>query len=374
MPPKKTIRLDDDDPYLVVAADKGTATFSDIANKVSLQYGHWLGDAFASGGSQGYDHKKMGITAKGGWESVKRHFREMGINIQSEDFTAIGVGDMAGDVFGNGMLLSKHIKLQGAFNHIHIFIDPNPDSAKSWNERMRLFNTPGTTWADYDPELLSKGGAVYSRSAKALDLSPQIKKCFSINKNSVPPDELIGSMLRANADLLWFGGIGTYVKASFESHIDVGDRANDGVRINGTELNCKVIGEGANLGCTQLGRIEYAMNGGRLNTDSIDNSAGVDSSDHEVNIKILVDGIVAKGRLTEKSRNKLLARMTDEVAQLDLGHADIYKEKILGLDVAMRQADRVDCRRARLERWSLAARNDERSGARSRAALGLEAA
>ena len=288
MPPAKTVRLDDDDPYLVVAADKGTATFSDIANSVSLEYGHWLGDAFASGGSQGYDHKKMAITARGGWESVKRHFREIGVDIQSEDFTAIGVGDMAGDVFGNGMLLSKHTKLQGAFNHMHIFVDPNPDPLESWKERRRLFRTPGSTRADYDPKRLSAGGSVFSRSAKALDISPEIKKCFSMNKNSVTPNELIGGLLRANADLLWFGGIGTYVKASSEGHLDVGDRANDGIRVNGADLKCKVIGEGANLGCTQLGRIEYAMKGGCLNTDSIDNSAGVDSSDHEVNIKVLV--------------------------------------------------------------------------------------
>ena len=320
VPPKRTVRLDDDDPYLVVAADKGTATFSDIANSVSLKYGHWLGDAFASGGSQGYDHKKMGITARGAWESVRRHFREAGIDIQSENFTVVGIGDMAGDVFGNGMLLSKHIKLQGAFNHMHIFVDPNPDPAKSWSERRRLFNTPGITWADYDPKRLSKGGAVYSRSAKTLDLSPESRKCFGITKKSMTPNELISCLLRADADLLWFGGIGTYVKGSSESHLDVGDRSNDGIRIDGSELNCKVIGEGANLGCTQLGRIEYALNGGRLNTDSIDNSAGVDSSDHEVNIKILVDGVLAKGGLTQKSRNALLARMTDEVAQLVLTH------------------------------------------------------
>ena len=320
LPPAKTVRLDDDDPYLVVAADKGTATFSDIANSVSLEYGHWLGDAFASGGSQGYDHKKMAITARGGWESVRRHFREIGVDIQLEDFTAIGVGDMAGDVFGNGMLLSKHTKLQGAFNHMHIFVDPNPDPVESWKERRRLFRKPGSTWADYDPKRLSAGGSVFSRGAKALDISSEIKKCFSINKNSVTPNELIGSLLRANADLLWFGGIGTYVKASSETHLDVGDRTNDGIRVNGADLKCKVIGEGANLGCTQLGRIEYAMKGGRLNTDSIDNSAGVDSSDHEVNIKVLVDGIVAKGQLTDKLRNTLLARMTDEVAELVLAH------------------------------------------------------
>ncbi len=320
VPPKKVVRLDDDDPYLVVAADKGTATFSDIANGVSIEYGHWLGDAFASGGSQGYDHKKMGITARGGWESVKRHFREMGTDIQSEDFTVVGVGDMGGDVFGNGMLLSKHIQLLGAFNHLHIFIDPDPDPAKSWKERKRLFDNPGLSWADYDNKVLSKGAAVYERSAKSLDLSPEARACFGITKKSVTPDELMGHLLRASVDLMWFGGIGTYIKASTESHLDAGDRANDAIRVDGEELNCKVIGEGANLGTTQLGRIEFAQHGGRLNTDSIDNSAGVDSSDHEVNIKILVDSVLQAGGLNTKSRNALLASMTDEVGKLVLVH------------------------------------------------------
>ena len=318
--PKNVVRRDADDPYLVVAADKGTATFSDIANGVSIEYGHWLGDAFASGGSQGYDHKKMGITARGGWESVKRHFREMGTDIQNEDFTVVGVGDMGGDVFGNGMLLSKHIKLQGAFNHLHIFVDPDPDPAKSWIERKRLFDNPGLSWADYDNKVMSKGAAVYSRSAKSLDLSPEVREVFGISKKSVTPDELMGHLLRAECDLLWFGGIGTYVKATAESHLDAGDRANDSIRINGNELRCKVIGEGANLGTTQRGRVEFAENGGRLNTDSIDNSAGVDSSDHEVNIKILVDSVMAAGGLSEKARNALLAKMTDEVAELVLAH------------------------------------------------------
>ena len=320
VPPKSVVRLDDDDPYLVVAADKGTATFSDIANGVSEDYGHWLGDAFASGGSQGYDHKGMGITARGGWESVKRHFREMGTDIQNEDFTVVGIGDMAGDVFGNGMLLSKHIKLLGAFNHMHIFVDPNPDPAKSWVERKRLFDTPRTSWADYDKKILSKGAAIYERSAKSLSLSPEIRECFGIAKKAVTPDELMRHLLRAEIDLLWFGGIGTYIKATTESHLDAGDRANDGIRINGNELNCKVIGEGANLGTTQRGRVEFAINGGRLNTDAIDNSAGVDSSDHEVNIKILVDAVMAAGGLDQKRRNALLARMTDEVASLVLVH------------------------------------------------------
>ena len=320
VPPKRVVRRDGDDPYLVVAADKGTATFSDIANSVSIEYGHWLGDAFASGGSQGYDHKKMGITARGAWESVKRHFREMGTDIQKQDFTVAGVGDMAGDVFGNGMLLSKHIKLIAAFNHMHIFVDPDPDPAPSFAERKRLFKMPRSSWADYDAEVMSKGAAIYERSAKSLRLSPEIRERFEIAKVDVTPNELIGHILRAQVDLMWFGGIGTYIKASAESHVDVGDRANDAIRVDGNELRCRVIGEGANLGATQRGRIEYALNGGRLNTDSIDNSAGVDSSDHEVNIKILIDSVVASGGLTEKQRNALLASMTDEVGKRVLVH------------------------------------------------------
>lgn len=317
---KNVVRRDTDDPYLVVAADKGTATFSDIANSVSIKYGHWLGDAFASGGSQGYDHKKMGITARGGWESVKRHFREMGIDTQNEDFTCIGVGDMSGDVFGNGMLLSKHIKLQAAFNHLHIFVDPDPDPASTWKERKRLFDMGRSSWSDYNTKLMSKGGAIFERSAKALKLSKEIKATFGIEKDSVTPNELLRAILKHNADLLWFGGIGTYIKAEHESSADVGDRANDAIRVNGSEVRAKVIGEGANLGATQLGRIEFAESGGRLNTDSIDNSAGVDSSDHEVNIKILLGQVTDGGRLSEAQRNKLLAKMTDEVAALVLRH------------------------------------------------------
>ncbi len=320
VPPKSVYRWDDDDPYLVVAADKGTATFSDIANGVSLEYGHWLGDAFASGGSQGYDHKGMGITAKGAWESVKRHFREMGTDIQNEDFTVVGVGDMSGDVFGNGMMLSKHIKLVGAFNHMHIFIDPNPDPAKSHAERVRMFNLGRSSWTDYDAKTISKGGGIFERSAKSIKLSPEARACFGLTKDQVSPNELIQAMLKAPIDLLWFGGIGTYIKAATESSADVGDRANDAIRINGHDVAAKVVGEGANLGCTQRGRIEYAMKGGRLNTDSIDNSAGVDCSDHEVNIKILLGAVVAKGGLTEARRNKLLAKMTDEVGELVLRH------------------------------------------------------
>jgi len=318
VPPKNVVRGDPDDPYLVVAADKGTATFSDIANGVSLAYGHWLGDAFASGGSQGYDHKKMGITARGAWESVKRHFREMGKNIQKEDFTVAGVGDMSGDVFGNGMLLSPHIKLLGAFNHMHIFVDPDPDPAKSLEERQRLFNLPRSAWSDFDKSVMSKGAAIYERSAKSLTLTPEIKERFGIAKDKVTPNELMQTLLKSEVDLLWFGGIGTYVKAETESNADAGDRANDAIRINGGDIRAKVMGEGANLGATQLGRIEYALNGGRLNTDSIDNSAGVNCSDHEVNIKILIDSVVAKGGLNQKQRNKLLAEMTEEVGGLVL--------------------------------------------------------
>ncbi|MCH7833325.1 MAG: NAD-glutamate dehydrogenase, partial [Proteobacteria bacterium] len=283
-------------------------------------YGHWLGDAFASGGSQGYDHKKMGITAKGAWESVKRHFREIGTDIQNEDFTVVGVGDMSGDVFGNGMLLSKHIKLIGAFNHLHIFVDPDPDPAKSLAERQRLFRLPRSAWTDYDKKLISHGGAIYERSAKSLRLSPEARALFEVPKDQITPNELLSYMLKAQVDLMWFGGIGTYIKASSESDLDVGDRANDTIRVNGAEIRCKVLGEGANLGATQLGRIEYALRGGRLNTDSIDNSAGVDCSDHEVNIKILIDSVVAKGRLSAAQRNKLLASMTNEVGSLVLRH------------------------------------------------------
>jgi glutamate dehydrogenase len=316
--PKNVVRRDENDPYLVVAADKGTATFSDIANSVSIDYGFWLGDAYASGGSIGYDHKKMGITARGAWESVKRHFREIGKDIQNETFSVVGVGDMSGDVFGNGMLLSKQIQLLAAFNHMHIFIDPNPDPAKSFAERKRMFNLARSSWTDYNATLISKGGGIFDRSAKSINLSPQIRERFGFTKSSVTPNELIKMLLTAEVELLWFGGIGSYIKASSESHGDAGDRANDAVRINAKELKCQVIGEGANLGATQLGRIEYALAGGRLNTDSIDNSAGVDCSDHEVNIKILVDAVVAKGRLTGPQRNKLLEKMTDEVGLLVL--------------------------------------------------------
>ncbi|KZX58779.1 NAD-glutamate dehydrogenase [Halioglobus sp. HI00S01] len=316
--PPHVVAKDEDDPYLVVAADKGTATFSDIANQISADYDFWLGDAFASGGSVGYDHKKMGITARGAWVSVQRHFREMGVDVQSTDFTVVGVGDMAGDVFGNGMLLSEHIKLVAAFNHMHIFIDPNPDPASSYAERKRLFGQPRSAWSDYDTTLISEGGGVFLRSAKSIAISAQMRELFDISDKQLTPNELIGYLLRAPVDLLWNGGIGTYVKASSEAHVDVGDKANDGVRVNGDELRCRVVGEGGNLGMTQLGRVEYGLSGGRSNTDFIDNAGGVDCSDHEVNIKILLNAVVARGDLTEKQRNALLEKMTDDVADLVL--------------------------------------------------------
>ncbi|MEK7736810.1 MAG: NAD-glutamate dehydrogenase domain-containing protein, partial [Pseudomonadota bacterium] len=320
--PADVVRRDGDDPYLVVAADKGTATFSDIANGISLERGFWLGDAFASGGSQGYDHKKMGITARGAWESVKRHFHEMGRDVQSQDFIVVGVGDMSGDVFGNGMLLSRHIKLVAAFDHRHIFLDPAPDVATSFKERERLFNLPRSSWDDYDKSLISKGGGVHARSVKAIAITPEVKIALGIDADTLTPVELMRAILQAPVDLFYNGGIGTYIKASSQSNAEVGDRATDALRINGKQLRCKAVVEGGNLGCTQLGRIEYALGGGRINTDAIDNSAGVDCSDHEVNIKILLGIVEADGELTEKQRNQLLAEMTDEVAALVL--ADNY--------------------------------------------------
>ena len=317
-PPKQLVRLDGDDPYLVVAADKGTATFSDIANEISHQYHHWLGDAFASGGSQGYDHKAMGITARGAWVAVQRHFRELGLDTQTDDFTVVGIGDMAGDVFGNGMLLSEHICLVAAFNHKHIFIDPNPEAAASFKERQRLFNTPGSSWADYEAGLISEGGGVFSREAKAIKITPAMRERFAIDAKSLTPNDLISLLLKAPVDLLWNGGIGTYVKASDESHTRVGDKANDCLRVDGRDLRCRVVGEGGNLGMTQRGRVEYALNGGACNTDFIDNAAGVDCSDHEVNIKILLNALMESGDLTEKQRNARLASMTDQVAELVL--------------------------------------------------------
>ena len=328
VPPDKVVRHDGDDPYLVVAADKGTATFSDIANEVAVSYGFWLGDAFASGGSVGYDHKAMGITAKGAWESVKYHFRGLGRDIQREDFTVVGIGDMSGDVFGNGMLLSEHIKLVAAFDHRHVFLDPNPDPASSFAERKRLFALQRSSWADYDTKLISKGGGVFPRTAKSIRLTPQIREALGIEGNvaAMTPYDLIHACLLAPVDLLWNGGIGTYVKSSTENNADVGDKANDALRADANELRCKVIGEGGNLGLTQLGRIEYARNGGLVNTDFIDNSAGVDTSDHEVNIKILLDQVVRDGELTGKQRNQLLYDMTDEVAALVL--PDNYQQNV----------------------------------------------
>ena len=317
-PPSGVVRHDGDDPYLVVAADKGTATFSDVANALAHEYGFWLGDAFASGGSHGYDHKGMAITARGGWESVRRHFRELGIDTQTTDFTVIGIGDMSGDVFGNAMLLSRHIRLVGAFNHLHVFIDPDPDPEAAFAERERLFALPRSTWDDFDRSVLSAGGGVYPRSAKSIPLGPEARRALGIEAGSLTPNELIAAMLKAPVDLLWNGGIGTYVKAKRESHAEAGDRANDVVRVNGDELRCRIVGEGGNLGLTQLGRIEFAAGGGRVNTDAIDNSGGVDCSDHEVNIKILLNEVVAAGDLTGKQRNRLLSEMGGEVAALVL--------------------------------------------------------
>src|SRR5215208_3086317 len=318
VPPDDVVRYDEDDPYLVVAADKGTATFSDIANGISEEYGFWLGDAFASGGANGYDHKAMGITAKGAWESVKRHFPELGMDIQNEDFTVAGIGDMSGDVFGNGMLLSRHIKLVGAFNHLHIFLDPDPDPETSFEERERLFGLPRSSWSDYDESKISEGGGIFARNAKSIPLSPQARELLSVEEETLTPNEVIRALVKAPVDLLFNGGIGTYVKASDESNAEVGDRTNDAVRVDGAELCCRVVGEGGNLGFTQRGRVEYALKGGRIYMDAIDNSAGVDTSDHEVNIKILLDQIVKSGDMTEKQRNELIYGMTDEVERLVL--------------------------------------------------------
>ena len=338
--PDRVVQRDVPDPYLVVAADKGTATFSDIANGIAQVRGFWLDDAFASGGSAGYDHKKMGITARGAWESVKRHFREMGHDIQTQEFSVVGVGDMSGDVFGNGMLLSEYIRLIGAFNHLHVFIDPDPDAKKSLAERKRLFELPRSSWADYDTKLISKGGAVIERRAKSVDITPEMKKLFGIKAGKLTPAELIQAMLGAKVDLLWFGGIGTYVKASGETNLDAGDRANDMLRIDAAALRCKVIGEGANLGMTQRARIEYALGGGQLNTDAIDNSAGVDTSDHEVNIKILMGDLMARNKITRTQRDKLQEEMTEEVAALVL--RDNYQQTQSLTDTHYQGIERMD--------------------------------
>ncbi|MBC7301723.1 MAG: NAD-glutamate dehydrogenase [Nocardia sp.] len=320
LPPDRVVRRDSDDTYLVVAADKGTASFSDIANDVALRYGFWLGDAFASGGSAGYDHKAMGITARGAWEAVKRHFREMDIDTQTQEFTVVGIGDMSGDVFGNGMLLSPHIRLVAAFDHRHIFLDPNPDAASSFAERERLFALPRSSWADYDRSLISEGGGVFERTVKSVPISPQARIALGLpdSVQALSPPELVRAILLAPVQLLWNGGIGTYVKSSAESNAEVGDKSNDAVRVDGDQLRVKVVGEGGNLGATALGRIEFCRNGGKMNTDALDNSAGVDCSDHEVNIKVLLDGVVSAGGLAPADRNPLLASMTDEVSRMVL--------------------------------------------------------
>ena len=335
MPPPDTVRYDDDDTYLVVAADKGTATFSDIANGIAADYGFWLGDAFASGGSVGYDHKVMAITARGTWESVRRHGAALGRDVGRDELTVVGIGDMSGDVFGNGMLRSPHMKLVAAFDHRHVFIDPNPDPAVSFAERQRLFNMPRSSWADYDSTLISEGGGVYPRTLKTIELSDVARKRLDTDRTSFAPNELLSVILRAPVDLLWNGGIGTYVKATSETHAEVGDRANDSLRVNGVELRCKMVGEGGNLGFTQRGRVEYALAGGLINTDAIDNSAGVDCSDHEVNIKVLLGAAMAKSGLGFDQRNVLLAEMTDEVGEMVL---DDNRAQTLALTIARRQA------------------------------------
>ena len=344
VPPPDVVRHDGDDPYLVVAADKGTATFSDRANRIAVSRGFWLGDAFASGGSAGYDHKGMGITARGAWESVKRHFFERGTDCQTTDFTCVGVGDMAGDVFGNGMLLSRHTRLVAAFNHQHIFLDPNPDAASSFAERERLFALPRSTWRDYDTSLISEGGGVHERSAKSIEITPQVRDALGLDEGVIrlTPNEVLTAILTAPVDLFWNGGIGTYVKATSETHAEVGDKANDAVRVNGNQVRAAISGEGGNLGWTQRGRVEYALAGGRVNTDFIDNSAGVDTSDHEVNIKILLAPEVASGRLTLPERDELLASMTDEVADLVLAHnidQNLALADAMGRTVAMAGAN-----------------------------------
>ncbi|HEU4517187.1 MAG TPA: NAD-glutamate dehydrogenase domain-containing protein, partial [Steroidobacteraceae bacterium] len=329
--PDRVVRHDGDDAYLVVAADKGTARFSDVANAISEEYGFWLGDAFASGGSAGYDHKDMGITARGGWESVRRHFREIGRDIQSQHFTVAGIGDMSGDVFGNGMLLSKHIRLLAAFDHRHIFIDPSPDAAASFAERRRIYALPRSSWEDYDARLISKGGGVHSRQQKSVPLSPEARALLGIDAHSASPSDVIRAILKLPVDLLWNGGIGTYVKSTNETHAEIGDRANDAVRVDGAQLRCRVVGEGGNLGLSQRGRVEYALAGGRINTDFIDNSAGVNCSDVEVNLKILLNPLMAAGKLRRSSRNRLLESMTDEVAGLVLRNNYLQCLAISGL-------------------------------------------
>ncbi|MCX6421828.1 MAG: NAD-glutamate dehydrogenase [Actinobacteria bacterium] len=379
VPPADVLRHDGDDPYLVVAADKGTATFSDLANSIAAEYGFWLGDAFASGGSHGYDHKRMGITARGAWESVKRHFREMEVNTQTQDFTVVGIGDMSGDVFGNGMLLSPHIRLVAAFDHRDIFIDPKPDPIASIAERQRLFELPRSTWQDYGSTVISEGGGVYSRSAKSIDLSVEARQILGIeHSDPMVPTDVIRAILAAPVDLLWNGGVGTYVRSRLESDADVGDKSNDSIRICGHELRCRVVAEGGNLGFTQLGRIEAARAGVRLNTDAIDNSAGVDTSDHEVNLKILLDGEVRAGRLDQEERNVLLQLMTADVAELvlddnyrqnlTLGNARAQAPGLLAVHQRfIRQLEREQVLNRRLERLP----DDEQIAALRAGGLGL---
>ncbi|MBV9815650.1 MAG: NAD-glutamate dehydrogenase, partial [Alphaproteobacteria bacterium] len=378
VPPPNVVRHDTDDPYLVVAADKGTATFSDFANAISEEYGFWLGDAFASGGSAGYDHKEMGITARGAWELVKRHFRELGRNIESSEITVIGVGDMSGDVFGNGMLMSRHLRLLGAFDHRHVFVDPDPDPERSFAERLRLFRQPRSSWADYDHALISAGGGVFERGAKSIPISPEMKSIFQIEAEHLTPTELIRRMLTAPVDLLWFGGIGTYVKAPGETHPEVSDRANDALRVNGDEVRAKVVGEGANLAVTQRGRVAFALAGGRIDTDAIDNSAGVDTSDHEVNIKILLDQAIASGTLAAGERQPLLAEMSGEVASLVLRDNYLQGEALsaaeargpLSLDRQLRMIRDLE-RAGSLDRAIEFLPDDEALAARSAQGLGL---
>ncbi len=378
VPPPQVVRHDGDDPYLVVAADKGTATFSDFANAISEEYGFWLGDAFASGGSAGYDHKEMGITARGAWELVKRHFRELGQNIESSEITVTGVGDMSGDVFGNGMLMSRHLRLLAAFDHRHVFVDPDPDAERSFAERLRLFQLPRSSWADYDPALISPGGGVFERSAKSIPISPEMKRAFDIEEGHLTPAELVRKLLTARVDLLWFGGIGTYVKAPAESHAEVGDRANDALRVNGGEIRAKVIGEGANLAVTQRGRVAFALAGGRIDTDAIDNSAGVDTSDHEVNIKILLDQAIASGALAAADRQPLLAEMSREVAGLVLRDNYLQGEAlsaaeargVVSLDRQLRMIRDLE-RAGRLDRSLEFLPDDETLAARSAQGRGL---
>ncbi|WP_072687815.1 NAD-glutamate dehydrogenase [Rhodococcus marinonascens] len=380
VPPDRVVRRDGDDRYLVVAADKGTATFSDLANSVAERYNFWLGDAFASGGSAGYDHKKMGITARGAWESVKRHFREMSLDTETQEFTVVGVGDMSGDVFGNGMLLSRHIRLVAAFDHRHIFLDPDPDAERSFAERSRMFVLPRSSWADYDKSVISEGGGVWDRTRKSVPISASARAALGLDTTitELSPPELVRAILQAPVDLLWNGGIGTYVKASTETNAAVGDKSNDSVRVDGIDVRAKVVGEGGNLGLTSLGRIEYSQNGGRINTDAIDNSAGVDCSDHEVNIKILLDSLVSSGELREDERNPLLASMTDEVADLVLAN-NIAQNDLLGvarahavtrLSVNRRQIEHLASQRG-LDRKLEALPTDEDIARRKQAGQGL---